>query len=501
MAKDPLVCQNPTPGAPRVPKEISLRVLVVNSNSELLPNPVVPLGACLAASAAEGAGHEVRFFDAAFEKDPTSSLKAMLGEFAPEAIGISIRNVDNTDYSSPKAYLPSIREGIVEPCLEAAPGRVVLGGAGFSTMPSEILEYMSAPAGVVGDGEIAFPALLEAWVSGSEGDGLPGVARLVDHVALPGPAPERPCELDRLPPSRSWQWVDLARYAAFGGAANIQTKRGCPLKCAYCVYNSVEGARYRLRSPSSVREEIALMADHGAADVEFTDSTFNLPVAHATAVLDEIISAGPRVRLHTAGMNPLGADRELFGKMARAGFRSIMISAESASGPALEGLGKGFGVDAVERMLELAAASPFDTFWYFLFGGPGETDRTVDETLSFIATRIPKRHLVYIGAGIRVQKGAPVQAIAEGEGLIRPGEDLLEPRFYFSPRVDRQRLFARIREEILDHPNYIQVRDYQGTDAPLKLARLLKMLRISRPSWAFVPMLNRIFSWMGKRRR
>jgi hypothetical protein len=478
-----------------------VKVLVVNANLELLPNPVVPLGACLAASAARGAGFETAFLDLAFEKDPAKTLHRALDRFAPDAVGVSIRNIDNTDFLSPRLYLPPILEKIVAPALRRCPDRVVLGGAGFSTLPEEILEFMGAPAGVVGDAEETFPRLLARWREGRDLEGIPSVVRLCPGGVV-REAPAAPsADLDAYPRARCDGWVNLARYAAFGGWANVQTKRGCPLRCAYCVYNRVEGKTYRFRSPASVREEIEALHAAGVRDVEFTDSTFNVPIDHAKAVLRELTKAPVSVRLHTAGMNPLQADEELFHLMREGGFASIMISAESASDAALEGLGKGYDASAVRRILRLTEEAGFDAFWYFLFGGPGETEATVEETFRFLDREIPPRHLVYLGAGIRIQKGAPVESIARAEGVLGPDDGLLDPRFYFSPALSRDGLLDRIRREILAHPNYIQVMDYQRSRAPLWLARVLGWLRYRRPSWTLVPAINRLFARLGRKRR
>ncbi|MHC4778707.1 MAG: cobalamin-dependent protein, partial [Planctomycetota bacterium] len=152
-----------------------MKVLVVNSNTELLPYPVVPLGACLTASAARDRGFDVSFLDLAFEKDPALAVIRALDRTAPDAVGVSIRNIDNTCYTSPRQYLPAVREKVVGPILERLPDRVVLGGAGFSTMPEEILAFTGAPAGVVGDGEKTFPEILERWRDGKSLEGLPGI--------------------------------------------------------------------------------------------------------------------------------------------------------------------------------------------------------------------------------------------------------------------------------------------------------------------------------------
>jgi hypothetical protein len=478
-----------------------LKVLVINANTERLPNPVVPLGASMAASASAAAGFDTHFLDCTFEKRPGTAVRKALDRLQPDAVGISIRNVDNTDFLNPHFYLPEIRDRIVAPCLARLPDRVVLGGAGFSTMPEEILDFMGAPAGVVGDGEVTFPRLLQCWSDGRGTGDLSGLVRPGESGAVRTPAPDRPEDLDALPPARISRWVKLPRYAAYGGWPNLQTKRGCPLKCTYCVYNLVEGKTYRFRSPTAVRGDLEALASVGAKDAEFTDSTFNIPLDRAKSVCSEIASAPVKIRLHTSGMNPLKADEELFRLMAKAGFASIMISAESASDAALVGLQKGYDASAVHRILRLAKNAGFDTFWYFLFGGPGETEETVEETLAFLDREIPPHHLVYVGAGIRIQKGAPVEAIAREEGVVAPGESLLEPKFYFSPRVRKDAFMDRLKAEVLAHPNYIQIEDYQHSRAPLIMARILHGLRYRRPTWTVVPWVNRIFAKLGRKRR
>jgi radical SAM superfamily enzyme YgiQ (UPF0313 family) len=267
------------------------------------------------------------------------------------------------------------------------------------------------------------------------------------------------------------------------------------------VYNRVEGKRYRFRSPPSVHKELEELRAAGARHAEFTDSTFNVPLKHAKEVLREIAEHPTGMELHAASMNPLEADEELFELMKKAGFTTAMISAESASDRALKGLGKGYGVSAVRNILRLAEASKFDTFWYFLLGGPMENEDTLDETFKFLDEEVPEKHLVFIGAGIRIQKGSPVETVAREEGVLSEADKLLEPKFYISPELTEEKLMERIKAEVLAHPNYIQVADFQDSRGSLLLARLLGWVRYKRPSWTLVPALNKLFSFFGKKRR
>jgi hypothetical protein len=94
-----------------------------------------------------------------------------------------------------------------------------------------------------------------------------------------------------------------------------------------------------------------------------------------------------------------------------------------------------------------------------------------------------------------------VERVAREQGVLSEGESLLEPRFYLSPDLDRERLSRRLEEEVLRHPNYLQVVDYQHSRAPLIMARLLHWFRYRRPSWTVVPFLNRLFAKLGRKRR
>ena len=97
----------------------------------------------------------------------------------------------------------------------------------------------------------------------------------------------------------------LALYKLYNTPFSIQTKRGCALACTYCTYNRIEGRAYRLRSPAAVADEIEdFVKSTGIRTVEIVDSTFNVPLDHAKAVLAEIISRSLKLRLLTMGLNP-----------------------------------------------------------------------------------------------------------------------------------------------------------------------------------------------------
>ena len=85
------------------------RVLLVSTNRERQPYPVVPNGLACVASALDAAGHRVRFLDLCFAPDPVASARSAAVDFKPDIIGVSVRNIDNSDAIALRHYTPEAR--------------------------------------------------------------------------------------------------------------------------------------------------------------------------------------------------------------------------------------------------------------------------------------------------------------------------------------------------------------------------------------------------------
>ena len=54
----------------------------------------------------------------------------------------------------------------------------------------------------------------------------------------------------------------------------VQTKRGCPHNCCYCVYTVIEGKKVRINPVEEVIAEMRQLYDLGARAFWFTDAQF-----------------------------------------------------------------------------------------------------------------------------------------------------------------------------------------------------------------------------------
>jgi hypothetical protein len=118
-------------------------------------------------------------------------------------------------------------------------------------------------------------------------------------------------------------------YMAGDFFIGVHTKRGCPLKCDFCLYNSIEGANQRFRDPKEVAKEVyALNKVYGVKNIWFTDAQFastRRSMKHAEAILDEMLALGTDV--HWTGYLRLNfLTKEIAQKMLAAGLVSIDLS-------------------------------------------------------------------------------------------------------------------------------------------------------------------------------
>jgi anaerobic magnesium-protoporphyrin IX monomethyl ester cyclase len=477
-------------------KKGGARVLLVSTNRERQPYPVVPNGLACVASALDAAGHEVRFLDLCFERDPLAAARRAALAFHPDIIGISVRNIDNSDAIALRHYTPEAR-GIMQALRRAAPeARIIAGGAAFGVAPEALFRDLGVDYAVAGDGERASVALVNALSTGAPIEASPGLVRDRDGTVTFTP-PGEDADLDSLPAPTLHRWIDLARYQRHGATIPIQTKRGCVYKCVYCTYRNVEGWGYRTRDPELVADEIEeLKTKAGIRHFDFVDSTFNSPPGHAIQVCEAISRRGLDVHLDTTNFTPATASPELLSAMKRAGFRTLGITAESATDPVLERLEKGFNAAKVREVAERVERHGIRTLWIFLVGGPGETPGTVEETLAFARWRLQRGDAVYVTVGLRIYPGTTLHRIAITEGVVAAGSALLDPTFYFSGALAFDTVVARLRRFAADHPRFMFSADSRSIVLPY-LTRVASVLRLPRPHWQYMGLFQRVARAIG----
>ena len=407
-----------------------MKILLAATNREHAPFPVAPLGALCVAAAARAAGHEVRLLDLAFESNPNRALRRTLTGGGFQVVAFSIRNLDNCSWFAPYSYDNDVRELGATVRLQFQ-GPLILGGSGFSVAPGGWMSRLGADYGVVGEGERAFVALLAQLATGKPPAGIPGVLTAGGNSSNVAGAPtELIADLGTLTPP-AHELCRYGRYLRRGGFVSVQTKRGCPFGCIYCIYPQLEGCRYRLRPPEAVGDEVeAVIRSARVRDFFFVDSVFNDPRAHALAVCATL----EHRRLPSRWMafcNPLGFDGELAHAMVRAGCIGVEFGLDAASEKMLAALRKPFGQPEIRTALHAAHEAALPCAVHLLFGGPGETWHDAEDAQRFLNDCAPVNG-IFASFGLRVYAGTALAEIAAQEGRLPRESDLFAPNYYVS---------------------------------------------------------------------
>ena len=452
-----------------------MKVLLVSANTVQEPFPVYPLGLDYVAGAIADR-HEVRCLDLNCLAEE-GALEQAIQAFGPEVIGLSLRNVDNTDSRDPKGFMDAYRQlvGRVRRC-SLAP--VVLGGSGFTIFPDETMALLAADYGIVGEGE-RLEALLRALAAGQNPTGLPGVlvgTGTGGHGADAAPGPWTQAVARRFDP----QAGHLGFYLQNGGMLNLQTKRGCPFRCVYCSYPHIEGRTMR-RTPA---EQVAAMAlklqAAGARYLFITDSAFNADIEHSLAVARAFRHQGLAIPWG-AFFAPIALPDDYFRTMAACGLKHVEFGTESLNDAVLEAYGKPFRRRQVLAAHASAVAAGLHVAHYFLFGGPGETEETLADACAHIDKL--ERTVLFLFGGMRIYPHTGLYEIALRQGQITASQSIVDPVFYQPPGIRLFTISQRLDEYARGRENWVHA---AGGEAAVRIMRRMYRRGRSGPLWEYL---------------
>jgi len=371
-----------------------MRIAFVSGNREKMPNAVIPIG-LLYVMASTPDRHEKTLIDLCFADDPLAALRRGLGDFEPDVVAVGMRNIQNNEYAESAETLNWYGR-LLDVVRETTNAPLVLGGSGFSIMPRDIMTHLRPDYGIAGEGECAFPAIVDAIEHGD--DELAGIGSLYfwnGGQLVANPAGADFLDLEALPfPDRS---LVAPEYYDEYGIDSIQTRRGCSLHCDYCVYPLIEGRKGRLRSPKSIADELlaAVAAQPAIEHFFIVDSVFNLPLDHAKAVCRELIRRRWDVPW-SCHANPLAFDSEFAGLAREAGCAGMEVGSDSGSEATLKRLKKGFTIEHIRRLHAICADAGVPDCHSFIVGTEHETLDDVRATLDFIVELDPFAAIINI---------------------------------------------------------------------------------------------------------
>jgi len=413
-----------------------MKILLLSTNKNRFLAPP-PLGLAMIADSVAGS-HDVELIDFMWEKQPEAKAMRSIREFRPDVIGVSLRNLDDQDSRSAQSPIAEIKPFISD-VRRVSRSPLVLGGTAFTTFPAEMLEYLEADYGIAGQGESVFPLLVENIGNGVLDENLPGLVFRKNGQVIANP-PVIEGYPTSFTPARSY--YDPRPYARTYWPGIVLIKTGCPLRCVYCDTHVTAGRQFKLRSPDIIVDELEYQIKTLDTRVfHLADPCFNTTLDYAKTVLEAIIRSGLRLVAMTT-LRPDNFDDELFVLLKRAGIVFVGLGADTLSQTMLDNYQKGFTLGQVERCCRALQKHGIGYMLECVFGGPGETKQTVEESLAFLNKVKPSLTLLY--AGLRLLPETDLYRIAVEEGLVQGRSELLLPRYYFARDTGADWLHRRL---------------------------------------------------------
>ena len=282
---------------------------------------------------------------------------------------------------------------------------VVFGGPEVSYCAAHVLDTMrEANAVISGEGEYPLARLLTALCQGEPLYGLPGVSfRDGDGVVL---AETYLTETE--PPSPY-----LPEYfdALQGRIAYLETSRGCPFSCAFCLSGRCGDVRFY--SMERVKRELILLANSGTQTVKLVDRTFNANRTRAREIwrflIDSYGTAFPKtVCFHfEIGGDLLTEEDFVLLSEAPKGLFQMEIGLQSFHEPTLSAIHRKTDTTTlVENIQKLVVAGNVHTHIDLIAGMPFETMVTFADNVNRAVALQP--HVLQLGF-LKLLHGAPMR--------------------------------------------------------------------------------------------
>lgn len=222
--------------------------------------------------------------------------------------------------------------------------------------------------------------------------------RGADPATLPGlypNGPRAPLDVDDLPlpeddDVRRVEYTDPPLECCDYHEFEVFASRGCPLSCSFCV--SGGGGLYypkpnwRTRSPASVVAEIRHLRERypGMQGVFFNEEMHNARKSFVLELCAAIRAAGLDDLRYQAMCGYWSLDPEQLAAMKAAGYYKLRLGIESVSQATLDGMNKRIRPDGIAQVLRWARAAGLKVYGTFMFGAPGSTAATDEQTLAAI---------------------------------------------------------------------------------------------------------------------
>jgi radical SAM superfamily enzyme YgiQ (UPF0313 family) len=361
-----------------------MKVIFFNPTVKPFFKPMTsPLGVLSLASYLNANGHDASIFDRYYRKE---NIAEFLDREKPDIIGISVITnrfmIDALDISK-LAKKRSIT--------------VIWGGPMATQIPEVILENENIDYVSLGEGEITWLEIANAFDAGKPFDDIQSLAYMKNGEFVR--TPERPfTDLTELPPL-DWSLVDPTKYfQPYYGCRKmiyLYASKGCVGNCTFCYNAQYHHSKHRSRSYTQLVDEIEMLADkYGMDGINFADDLMFCNTSQIEEFCNLLIERN--INVVWGGNLRVGIAKkpETYELMHKAGCRWILFGVETGSKHIQSVISKRIPFGMIEETFRMSSNAKIISIAPFMVGLPEETEEDLRETVA-LAKRLCSTFCVF----------------------------------------------------------------------------------------------------------
>lgn len=268
--------------------------------------------------------------------------------------------------------------------------KVILGGIHPTVFPYQTLIDSKADFVICGEGEIAFTKLALNKFQNNNIKGIYSLENLKsdkDRIEFT----EKSLDINIFP-FPLWKQIPPDTYKKRPAGliykkmpiGYIITSRGCIFDCVFCACPYISKNSVRFRSIENIIAEMKeLINVYGVKEIKFLDDNIGFKKEHILKLCKAITDNNISIPWSSTGFRANNVDDEVISMMKKAGCYSIYIGIESANKEILEKVKKSETIEEITNAINIIHKHKIICGGLFIFGLPGETKQTVNETIKF----------------------------------------------------------------------------------------------------------------------
>ena len=333
-----------------------------------------PLGILAIGTLLEKQGYQVKLIDFLVEDNSWELLKK---ELSQDVLGVGL-----------SVMTPQIAHAleigrVVKEYDQNIP--IVWGGIHPTLFPEQTIVSPLIDFLIKGEGELSFPRLLKFLAGQGKLEGIPGLF-YQKHSRIFGNQERELIDLNDLP---VLNYKLLSPKIVKFDSMILNTSRGCPYRCTFCVNTALHNRKWRFQKPERILESLDLIVNQlGFKKVKFQEDNFFISKDRVEGILDGIKKKGLKFRWLTSCRVDYFKDdyinEEFLAKLKEGGCYKLLFGAESGSQRVLDFLQKGTTVAQIIKSAEMCQKYDIRANYSFMCALPTETKAERMGTLKLI---------------------------------------------------------------------------------------------------------------------